>query len=256
MEKKLFEPTRLRDKIGRDIFEKQASEHGLWVCGIDEAGRGPSAGPVVAAAAIVRLKRGGRTLLQDSKTLSPEQRNKAYEWLIHNSWFGVGIVNHRYIDDIGIYQANIVAMHRAFAQLRSLHSIEPAVVLVDAVRLELPPISAYLPATVATTGNNDNDTLNHPWHKIIYFPHSEQYSYSIAAASIIAKVTRDRIMSSLATPFPCHNLEVHKGYHTPRHMQLIEQHGPTIIHRASFLRKKEPDDQQEEKAMSLFDMCA
>jgi ribonuclease HII len=250
MEKKPFEPTQLRGKIAKDIFEKRATDHGLWVCGIDEAGRGPSAGPVVAAAAIVCLKRGGRGLLQDSKTLSPEQRAMAYEWLIRNSWFGVGIVNHRCIDEIGIYQANIVAMNRAFAQLCATCPLEPSIVLVDAVRLNLPPLSAYLPATVLP--NDQENIFEHPWHKIIYFPHSERYSYSIAAASIIAKVTRDRIMTSLAPAFPCHKLEVHKGYHTPGHIQLINQHGPTIIHRASFLGKEKQDDESKEITMSLF----
>jgi ribonuclease HII len=237
MEKKLFEPTRFRGKLTRDIFEKCASEHRLWVCGIDEAGRGPSAGPVVAAAAIVRIKRNKRPLLQDSKTLSPTQRDEAYEWLIQNSWFGIGVVNNRLIDEIGIYQANILAMHRSFEQLRALHHIEPSLVLVDAVRLNLPPISAYLPATITIEDNNDS--LKNPWHKTIYFTHSEQYSYSIAAASIIAKVTRDRIMRDLAIPFPSHSLNIHKGYCTARHLQLLEMHGPTVIHRSSFLHKKD-----------------
>lgn len=250
MEKKLFIPARLCQKLTRDFFEKRASERGLWVCGIDEAGRGPSAGPVVAAAAIVRLKKGKRSLLNDSKLLTPEQRNEAYEWIIKNSWFGVGIVNNRLIDRLGIYQANIVAMHRAFAQLCAQQAIRPSLVLVDAVRLELPPL---LTSPIEGLENHDdNDTLNNPWHKIIYFPHSEQYSYSIAAASIIAKVTRDRIMGELATSFPCHNLEIHKGYQTPKHRLLLDQHGPTIIHRSSFLRKKVLEPEETPHNMSLL----
>jgi ribonuclease HII len=249
MEKKPFSLYRFREQIDPDVFEKMASSRGLWVCGIDEAGRGPSAGPVVAAAAIVRLDGGKRGLLRDSKIMTPQERIMAYQWIIQNSWYGVGIVNSRCIDEIGIYKANIIAMHRAFAQLQASCPVALSMVLVDAVPLELPPIAIHGPEM--GNGGDENDLLNNPWHKIIYFPHSEQYSYSIAAASIIAKVTRDAVMDSLALSFPCHNLAVHKGYHTVKHRALLREHGPTIIHRASFLHKKEECAEAEE-VMSLF----
>jgi ribonuclease HII len=252
MEKNSFDPVFLRKRPKRDIFEKTATERKLWVCGIDEAGRGPSAGPVVAAAAIVNLKRGGRSLLQDSKTLTSDERQKAYNWLKKHSWFGVGIVNPRCIDQIGIYQANILAMHRAFAQLSALHSVRASIILVDAVRLELPvPHGAFQHENTVQEEENDDSLFDNPWNKIIYFTHSEKYSYSIAAASIIAKVTRDNIMKEAQLSFPSYELAMHKGYHTPRHRELIGLHGPSIIHRQSFLRT-ENTPTEEEHTLSIF----
>lgn len=254
MEKKRFEPVFLRGPLQRDIFEKTASEQGLWVCGIDEAGRGPSAGPVVAAAAIVSLKRGGRKLLQDSKMLTTDQRQEAYRWLLEHSWFGVGVVSPRCIDQLGIIQANILAMHRAFSQLCARHIIRPAIILVDAVILDLP--TTFLAPQPTNSVPNDqkpqmSTIFDDPWHKIISFNHSEKYSYSIAAASIIAKVTRDRIMQDLGSSFPRYDFEVHKGYNTPRHRELIATHGATLMHRLSFLQAefRPPADQP----LSIFE---
>jgi ribonuclease HII len=252
MEKNSFNLVFLRERPKRDIFERAATEHKLWVCGIDEAGRGPSAGPVVAAAAIVNLKRGGRSLLQDSKTLTSDERQKAYSWLLEHSWFGVGIVNPRCIDQIGIYQANILAMHRAFAQLYALHPVRASIILVDAVRLELPvPLGPFQHENIVQCETNRDSLFNNPWNKIIYFTHSEKYSYSIAAASIIAKVTRDRIMREAKPSFPQYELDVHKGYNTPRHRELIGLHGPTLIHRRSFLRTEDASV-QEQQTLSIF----
>lgn len=189
-------------------FEKAALKQGYQsIAGIDEAGRGPLAGPVVAAACIIPcdlliLK------VNDSKQLPHEVRAELFTVIAGNSRirYGIGIVSHQEIDRINIYQATIVAMLQAVAALDS----QPDMLLVDGLQLPHPSI---------------------PCQKIIK---GDCLSQSIAAASILAKVTRDRMMEELHQQWPQYGFAQHKGYATEQHIEAIKQWGPCPIHRMTF----------------------
>ncbi len=192
----------------RTKIERQEYARGFRsLAGIDEAGRGPLAGPVVAAACIIPE---GRTIrgVNDSKQLTPEQRNKLYARLTEDDTivWAVGIVDHQTIDLINIYQATVVAMKMAIDGLK----VDPDLLLVDGMNLSHRDIP-YLRIV-------DGDCL----------------SQSIAAASILAKVTRDRIMEEQHQLFPQYGFDRHKGYGTPGHLRALSEHGPCEIHRRSF----------------------
>jgi ribonuclease HII len=179
------------------------------IAGIDEAGRGALAGPVVAAAAILperfRLR---RLKLKDSKQLSPERREEIYEYLASRreiAW-AVGVVDNLEIDRINILRASHQAMRIAVAGL----TISPDHVLIDG----LPVFPFPLPQTAIV----DGDCL----------------SFSIAAASVLAKVTRDRLMRDFCAQFPQYCFSQHKGYGTELHLQKLHEYGPCPIHRRSF----------------------
>jgi ribonuclease HII len=179
------------------------------LAGTDEAGRGPLAGPVVAAAVIFDSKtyKGG---VYDSKQLTEKQRNKMYSWIIKNSLsYAVCAVSHGEIDRINILQASLRAMQTAVKRL----AIQPDIILVDG-----------------------NKIFNYqvPCIPVI---HGDEKSFSIAAASIIAKVTRDSIMKRLCQKFPQYLWSKNKGYATPEHISAIKEFGPCCLHRTSFLRK-------------------
>ena len=179
------------------------------VCGIDEAGRGPLAGPVCAAAVMLDPD---HTIegLNDSKKLSEKKREFLYEEIIkHSLAYGIAMATREEIDEINILQATFLAMNRAFDKL----AVRPDAALVDGNR------DPHLPCE--TTCIIKGDSL----------------SGSIAAASILAKVTRDRLMVELAAEYPEYRFEVHKGYPTKMHRELILQYGPSAIHRRSFLKK-------------------
>lgn len=177
------------------------------LAGIDEAGRGPLAGPVVAAACIIpegRFLRG----VNDSKQLTPLERDKLYQKITADETiiWAVGIVDHQTIDLINIYQATVVAMKMAIDGLK----VDPDLLLVDGMNLshrDLPALKII-----------DGDCL----------------SQSIAAASVLAKVTRDRIMEEQHQLFPQYAFDKHKGYGTPAHLKALREHGPCPIHRRSF----------------------
>lgn len=175
------------------------------VCGIDEAGRGPLAGPVVAAAVILNEKRRPRGI-RDSKMLTPEAREGLYGRIMKNAAVGVGIADVERIDRDNILRASLWAMTQAVNAL----STAPAFALVDGNML--PQLDCPGEAIV------DGDAL----------------CVSIAAASIIAKVTRDRIMRELAREFPHYGFEHHKGYCTEAHLTALKDYGPTPHHRRSF----------------------
>ncbi|OQA65356.1 MAG: Ribonuclease HII [Firmicutes bacterium ADurb.Bin262] len=182
------------------------------VCGIDEAGRGPLAGPVFAAAVILPeglLIEG----VNDSKKLSPKKREKLYEDITRNavSW-AVASADEKEIDEFNILQATFLAMRRAVGQL----SVRPDLCLVDGSLL--PGLDIRSKALVG------GDAL----------------SASIACASILAKVSRDRYMQALALEYPQYAFEKHKGYGTPLHYSLIERYGVSPVHRVSFLKKLNP----------------
>ncbi len=217
-------------KILKDSFEKSLWEQGKLVVGIDEVGRGCLAGPLVTAAAILPI---GRTnpLLRDSKLMSPEERLKAYSWIIAHCRYQIGIVHHRIIDQHNIYQATMLAMKKALVNLLTQINETPGAILVDAMPLKL-----------SDTGFNSIP--------VYHFPKGEQKSSSIAAASIVAKVTRDALMEKYETLFPGYGLKQHKGYATKIHQGHIHELRHSIIHRESFLGSFRPkikadDDQQQ-----------
>ncbi|HLW36324.1 MAG TPA: ribonuclease HII [Chthoniobacterales bacterium] len=189
-------------------YEKKLRATGVVrIAGVDEAGRGALAGPVVAAAVVLPAKFRHRKL-NDSKQLSPERRDEIYGELLSNSeiaW-SVGIVDHLEIDRINILRASHEAMRIALAAL----AIPPEHVLIDG----LPVFPFPFPQTAIIDG--------------------DCYSLTIAAASVIAKVTRDRIMRDFCREFPQYCFEQHKGYSTELHLSRLHEFGPCPIHRRSF----------------------
>ena len=204
-------------------------ERVLWqqnvtrVAGVDEAGRGPLAGPVVAAAAILPPHwadsglPAGLAGLNDSKQLTETQRETYFEFLTQcgKVEFAIAQVNAAVVDEINILQATHRAMNDALAQLQPL----PPHALVDG----RPVKTLCVPQTAIVKG--------------------DARSYSIAAASVLAKVTRDRRMLEYHAQFPEYGFAGHKGYGTVKHLAAIEKHGPCPIHRKSFapLKAKEPE---------------
>ena len=192
-------------------FEFETRISGI-VAGIDEVGRGPLAGPVVAAAAIIDRARAPASLLKlidDSKKLSEARRETAYEAMIASGCVGYAIAEASVteIDRINILQATFLAMRRALAALAE----RPDRVLVD--------------------GNKVPPDLGCAGECIVG---GDSVSYSIAAASILAKVTRDRQMARLAEQFPGYGWESNRGYGSAAHLRALEQLGPTPHHRMSF----------------------
>jgi len=192
------------------------------IVGIDEAGRGPLAGPVVAGAchipSLVREKRKGRwypagqtkIFLADSKQMTEEERERAYDWIIAHCPWGVAMSSAQDIDTIGILASNEKAMQTALAML--CETITPTYLLVD---------------------GRDKFWFDYPKSSIIGGGGKEP---SIAAASIIGKVTRDRLMKERAKEFPQYGFDGHKGYASPEHIAAIKKHGPCELHRMTFLR--------------------
>ena len=192
-----------------------AIEHGCFegglelVCGVDEAGRGPLAGPVCAAAVILPkdLVIPG---LNDSKKLTDKKRRELYDVIVEQAVaYGIACSDEKEIDQINILQATFRAMERAVEQL----SVRPDIALVDGNR------APSLPLPVKTVVKGDS------------------LSASIAAASILAKVTRDRFMEQQDALYPAYGFAVHKGYGTKRHYEALNEFGPCPIHRMSFLKK-------------------
>jgi ribonuclease HII len=190
------------------LFDQTVHRKGYKViAGVDEAGRGPLAGPVVAAACILPSKN-SFIGVDDSKKLTSIQRHNLFEQLVSDKKvvFGVGVVSAQEIDAINIYQATLQAMLKALAAL----TIDPDILLVDGMPL------AY---------------KNVPSEKVLQ---GDGRSLSIAAASIIAKVTRDRMMAEFHASWPDYGFDQHKGYGTPKHLNALKKLGPCPIHRRSF----------------------
>lgn len=179
------------------------------ICGVDEAGRGPLAGPVCAAAVILppELEIPG---LNDSKKLTDKKRRALYDIIVAEAVsYGIAMASEQEIDEINILQATFNAMERAMDQL----TVRPALALIDGNR-ERP-----FPVPVQTVVHGDGLSAN------------------IAAASILAKVTRDRYMEEMAGRYPQYGFEIHKGYGTKAHYAALTEYGPCPIHRRTFLRK-------------------
>ena len=191
-------------------YEEKAYSQGYnIVCGIDEAGRGPLAGPVYAAAVILPK---GCIIdgLNDSKKLSEKKRDYLFDVIKETAVsYGVGVATQREIDEINILQATFLAMRRAVDNL----SVAPDIALID---------------------GNRRPGLNIAEQDIVK---GDAKSMSIAAASVIAKVSRDRYMLEMAEKYPQYQFEKHKGYGTKLHYEMIEKYGISPIHRKSFLKK-------------------
>lgn len=194
-------------------YEKKFRKKGFkLIIGVDEAGRGPLAGPVVAAA--VALKNPSfENYIDDSKRLTSHRREKAYLEIIEKSVFGIGIINEKIIDRLNILTATRIAMENAVIQLLDKiksYKKKNTQVLVDG--------NVKLDTDLAVTNIIKGDSR----------------SKSIACASILAKVTRDRIMSLYDKIYPQYEFQKHKGYPTQRHRLALKKFGPSRIHRMSF----------------------
>lgn len=179
------------------------------ICGVDEAGRGPLAGPVCAAAVILpaNIEIPG---LNDSKKLTDKRRRELFPIIKEQAIaYGIGLASHEEIDEINILQATYLAMERALAQL----SVKPELALIDGNRAK----DFGIPVETVVKGDSR--------------------SASIAAASILAKVTRDDLLLASAEEYPEYGFDVHKGYGTKAHYAALTAHGPSPIHRMTFLKK-------------------
>ena len=200
----------MSDKIDLWEIEKDLNQQGFEIlCGVDEAGRGPLAGPVCASAVILPqgLEIPG---LNDSKKLSDKKRRELMPVIKEQALaWGIAFASEEEIDDINILQATFLAMRRAMDQL----SLRPDLALID--------------------GNRETD-FGLPVKTVV---HGDSLSANIAAASVLAKVTRDDLMIELAEKYPEYGFEIHKGYGTKAHYAALEKYGPSPIHRRSFLKK-------------------
>lgn len=192
-------------EIERAHFDKGVK----LICGVDEAGRGPLAGPVCAAAVILppNVEIPG---LNDSKKLSDKKRRELFPIIKEQAVaYGIAFADHAEIDEINILQATYLAMERAIAQL----SVKPELALID--------------------GNRAKD-FGLPVQTVV---HGDSLSASIAAASVLAKVTRDDYMLEMAQKYPGYDFEIHKGYGTKAHYAALTRLGACPIHRMTFLKK-------------------
>lgn len=179
------------------------------ICGVDEAGRGPLAGPVCAAAVILpaNLELPG---LADSKKLTDKRRRELFPMIKEKAIaYGIGFASEQEIDEINILQATFLAMERALAQL----NVRPDLALID--------------------GNREKD-FGIPVKTVVK---GDSLSANIAAASILAKVSRDDVMMALAEKYPQYGFEIHKGYGTKAHYEALRANGASPVHRSTFLKK-------------------
>ncbi|MDE5602182.1 MAG: ribonuclease HII [Clostridia bacterium] len=189
-------------------YENQLLEKGYkYICGVDEVGRGPLAGPVTCAAVIMPLD----DLIEgvnDSKKVSKNKREKLYDVIMEKAIaVSVKSYDHERIDEMNILNATKACMAEAITSL----SVSPDIVIVDALTLDIP-------------------------YKTFGIIHGDALSYSIAAASIVAKVTRDRFMTEMAEKYPQYDFEHNMGYGTAKHIAALKEFGKTPIHRNSFIK--------------------
>jgi len=209
--------TTVRRDAGLYGYERALARRGLWpVAGADEAGRGACAGPLVVAAVILpEGKRGQVPGLADSKLLTPLARDRVYAQVVRRaSAWTVVVIPPQEVDRRGLHVCNVIGMRRALAQL----DIQPAYVLTDG--FPIPGLDA--PGLAVWKG--------------------DRVAGCIAAASVIAKVTRDRIMTRLHGRFPAYGFDEHKGYSTPEHQAALREHGPCPEHRFSYVNVRSARD--------------
>ncbi len=188
-------------------YEKQLWNNGIdYVAGMDEVGRGPLIGPVVTACVILP-KDFVLEGLTDSKKLSEKKREEFYDYIVeHALSIGIGMMDEKVIDEVNIYEATKLAMYQAVAN----NKIKPQHILIDAMKLE----KLEMPSTSIIKG--------------------DAKSISIAAASVIAKVTRDRMMIELDRKYPMYGFKSHKGYPTKKHIEAIQKYGLIDGYRKTF----------------------
>jgi ribonuclease HII len=218
--------------FSKNFYERRLWQNGGLVCGLDEVGRGCLAGPVLAAACVL-YPNSKNELLRDSKDLTKKEREAVYAWLLNNSWSSVCAVSNFDIDKFNIWHSTLKAMRQSvlnlFSQLKEL----PSIILIDAMPLSM-----------------DNTVYSEI--EVQHFIEGEKYSDSIAAASIIAKVTRDRWMMTYDKIFPSYVFSKHKGYATKLHQESLANFGYSIIHRLNFLKNFESILPKNEKQRSIF----
>lgn len=230
-------------------FEREENlvREGRLPVGVDEAGRGPLAGPVVAAAVMLRnfplsisncqTEEDKRwKLVRDSKKLSPKQREAAFNFVQEQFFVGIGIIGPETIDRVNILQATFLAMKAALADLRRItkHELRVTEKLVGQYNnATIQPLNhvAMKPWYILIDGNQIIPNLTHEQEPIV---NGDGLVRSIAAASIVAKVTRDRIITEADALYPGYGLALHKGYGTAVHMAALRKLGPSPIHRMSF----------------------
>ncbi len=200
----------VRRDAGLYGYERALRRHGIEpIAGVDEAGRGACAGPLVAGAAILPAGKAGIVPgLADSKLLTPNARDRCYEHVVRRAvaW-SVVVMSHEECDRLGMHVANVEALRRAVAKL----DVAPSYVLTDGF-----PVDGLGTAGLAV------------WK-------GDRVAACVAAASVIAKVTRDRLMDDLDGEWPVYDFRTHKGYITPAHAAALDEHGPSPVHRMRFV---------------------
>ena len=198
-----------KEFVDKLLYEKQEQEKGRFlIAGVDEVGRVPLAGPVCVACVMMPLDDFIEGV-DDSKKISEKKREQLFEEIKEKAiCYSIQMVNEQTIDEINILEATKLAMKNAIEDM----SVKPDVVLVDAI--------SKLDTNVEIRGIIKGDAL----------------SYSIGCASILAKVTRDRLMCDLAKEYPEYGFEKHKGYGTKQHIEALKEYGPCVYHRLSFLK--------------------
>ncbi|GBR76475.1 ribonuclease HII [Candidatus Termititenax persephonae] len=191
----------------------------MLTAGVDEAGRGPLAGPVIACALVIPSGKGVPYLIKDSKKLSEKQRAEMFEYIQTHYLYGVGQADHLEIDRLNILQATFLAMRRAVTELGK--KVQPDLCLIDGNKT-IPRLPIAQKAVVK------GDAL----------------VKEISAASIVAKVTRDRLMLELHTKYPQYNFAENKGYCTDWHVSALRQYGRSPVHRVSFMYPGEIEQQR------------
>lgn len=200
------------------IFPDTELEKRLWkkgikyVVGIDEAGRGPLAGPVCAGAVVINPDTELNPLVRDSKKMTEKHREEVFEYIKENSvGYGIGMVDSHTIDSLGIQQAVRLAMIDAIQQVEDMIKCKAQYLIID--------------------GNGVLSIDEYDQEKLVK---GDLYHYSISCASILAKVSRDRYMHDIAKIYPVYGFEKHVGYGTKYHMDMLNTYGPCEIHRRSF----------------------
>lgn len=192
------------------------------IAGVDEVGRGPLIGPVVACACILPVNFYHKDI-KDSKKLSEKKREEMYKIIKENAIsIGLGIVSEKVIDEVNIYEATKIAMKEAIKNL----NITPEHVLIDAMKLEL-----NIPSTSIIKGDAKSE--------------------SIAAASIIAKVTRDHMLDEMDKEYPMYDLKNNKGYGTKKHLEALQTYGPCKYHRVSYSPVRNALNEKKQKQLKI-----
>ena len=235
MEMKVTSMARQTVTIKKNFFEYQAWESQHTIIGIDEVGRGCFAGPVVAAAVILPINKLNK-MLKDSKIMTPEERIHAFAWIQKHCIYGVGIAHHRLIDEHNIVQATRIAMIKATLNTLYQISTHPSAIVIDAMSIDL--------SQTAFQGI-----------PIYHFVRGESKSSSIAAASIVAKVTRDYMMNILEKSIPGYGWSANKGYGTIAHRTALQSYQHSILHRMRFLKNLQQQENNLDEQLTLpFDM--